>query len=447
MKRTSTLCALLALVLGVMAQGDFKVTTLQYEQLPDMNHARMSHIIFPSGDGFVVIGGHTTGFDREASAEIFENGTWRDLPTPHYVHDGGGSAILDDGRVLIFGGHNGGWGTGGGNAGIDVYNPSSQTFSDGGQMASGKAFARGVVLDGKVYISGDYWTAYYGSTPQPVEVWQGVGTTTLPGLPAYSYTYHYVCPKSDGSAFLMVDNIAGFYYYGSDYDPTLLDKVSITDGVTNPVHVALFSTWNPMGVTDAVRTPDYAIGDGRYLMVCSHNVEKRYAVVMLDADAEEATLVCELPNVVGESLVEWTNNLLVNTARKEAYVVTAGLNNEYTYTYYIATIDYEQGVVKEVSCASGFSFRCGNPGLALMSDGRILCTGGSETSTSNFDPHAHAFAFVPNSGITDNISTTSAASAQRATYYDLLGKPSSPASRGILIVRSADGSARKIFVP
>jgi len=445
MKKLFTLFGLLTLVLGVMAQGDFKVTTLQFEQLPDMNHARMSHVIFPSGDGFVVIGGHTTGFGRESSAEIFENGAWRELPTPHYVHDGAGSAVLDDGRVLIFGGHNGWGGTGGGNAGIDVYNPSTQTFSDGGQMASGKAFAKGVVLDGKVYISGDYWAAYRGSSPHPVEVWQGLGTTTLPGTPAYSYTYHYVCPKSDGSAFLMVDNAGGFYYYGSGYDPTLLDKVSITDGVTNPVHVTLFNTWHPMGVTDAVRTPDYAIGDGRYLIVCSHNEEKRWAVVMLDADAEEATLLCELPTVVNETRIEWASDLLVNTARKEAYVITAGQNDG--YTYYIATIDYEQGVLKEISCAGGFDFRFGNAALALMSDGRILCTGGSETSMSNFDAHAHVFAFVPNSGIAGNISTTSAASPQHAAYYDLLGHPSSPASRGILIVRNADGSARKIFVP
>lgn len=443
MRKIYTLILTLLTATVAFAQDDFKLTTLQFEQLPSMNTARMSHNIFPSGDGYVVIGGHTTGFSREQSAEIFENGAWRTLPTPHYVHDGGGTVVLDDGRVLIFGGHNGSYGTGGGDTGIDVYNPSSQTFSDGGKMQHGRAFVKGVLIDGKAYISGDYWAAWYGSTPQPVEVWKGVGTNDLADIPSYSFTYHYVCPKSDGSAFLMIDNAGGWYYYGDSYDPTLLDKVSVPDGTITPIHAGIFDSWYPIGLSDYARTTDYSLGDGRYLIGCYHHkMTERYAVIIFDADSEEGDVLCELPITINDQTVRWTSEILVNHQRKEAYVVTT-MGDEENYTYYIATVDYENGVVTEVSTAGGFSLRGSTAALALMPDGRILSTGGS--NSNNFDAHAAVYAFAPNSGVAGSISDVPADPSPSA-IYNLLGQPQEAMTRGLNIVRLSDGTTRKVFV-
>ena len=61
----------------VSAQTEIKISKLQWEQLADMNVARMGHRILPSGNDFVVIGGHTTGFAREQSAEIFKDAPLR----------------------------------------------------------------------------------------------------------------------------------------------------------------------------------------------------------------------------------------------------------------------------------------------------------------------------------------------------------------------------------
>ena len=46
------------------AEGSNKgvTATLKYEKIADMNTARAGHQLFPSGKGFVAVGGHTTGF-------------------------------------------------------------------------------------------------------------------------------------------------------------------------------------------------------------------------------------------------------------------------------------------------------------------------------------------------------------------------------------------------
>lgn len=44
---------------------------LKYEKVADMTVARMSHQFFPSGNGFVVVGGRTTGFQLTRTAELY----------------------------------------------------------------------------------------------------------------------------------------------------------------------------------------------------------------------------------------------------------------------------------------------------------------------------------------------------------------------------------------
>ena len=45
--------------------------TLKYEKVADMTVARMSHQFFPSGNGFVVVGGRTTCFQLTRTAELY----------------------------------------------------------------------------------------------------------------------------------------------------------------------------------------------------------------------------------------------------------------------------------------------------------------------------------------------------------------------------------------
>lgn len=49
--------------------------TLKYVQIADMTTPRMAHQVFPSGDGFVVVGGRTTGFQPTRTAELYRNGS------------------------------------------------------------------------------------------------------------------------------------------------------------------------------------------------------------------------------------------------------------------------------------------------------------------------------------------------------------------------------------
>lgn len=61
--------------------------TLKYEKVADMTVARMSHQIFPSGNGFVVVGGRTTGFQLTRTAELYQDGNWQTLSIGN-AHDG-----------------------------------------------------------------------------------------------------------------------------------------------------------------------------------------------------------------------------------------------------------------------------------------------------------------------------------------------------------------------
>ena len=102
---------------------------LQYEQIADMPTARMSHQVLPSGNGFVVVGGRTTGFVPTKTAELYENGSWRSLSIAG-THDGGFSVKLADGRYMVGGGFSKQGGVGQTTA-TDIYDPQAHAFSVG----------------------------------------------------------------------------------------------------------------------------------------------------------------------------------------------------------------------------------------------------------------------------------------------------------------------------
>ncbi len=375
-------------VLSVNAQG-YNVTELGWEKLADMNTARMAHRIFPSGSNFVVVGGHTTGFVREQSAEIYKDGAWQNVTSgPSVPHDIAGSVTLADGRTLVFGGVAGNMGTGGGTMPIDIYDRATESFSSGGNMSIGRTMCNGVLVGDNVFIMGNYM-----GSATTVDVWSNGSISALEGSLSKSDNYPYLLPKSDNTAFLVVGNAARDDYYSS------VDKVNASTGVITQITMDVFSQWKPLWPGEGADTPDFSIGNGRYLLLCqSTSNSYAFGIVLVDADAETAQLLVTLPNQVLNQTVNWSGYLITNPAKGEAYAIKSVEVIDDSYTYYIATIDYSNGAIKEIATAKELPVSGVYSGFAILSDGRILLTGGSKTGRSNYDAHKMVLALTPNGG-------------------------------------------------
>ena len=127
----------------------------KWERIADMNTARMGHQVFPSGDGFVVVGGHTTDFQLTKTAEIYQNGKWTNISISN-PHDGGFSVILNDGRVMVGGGFSSAKGVGQSKK-TDIYDPKTQSFTAGPDMTVARAYAKAILMNGKVYVNGNWY--------------------------------------------------------------------------------------------------------------------------------------------------------------------------------------------------------------------------------------------------------------------------------------------------
>lgn len=423
MKRliTNWMFAMMFAFVGVLSANaqDFKVSELRWEQLADMNTARMAHRIFPSGDNFVVVGGHTKGFYREQSAEIYKNGEWQYVtPGPTSPHDNAGSVTLKDGRTLVFGGIGGNLGTGGGIMDIDIYDPATESFSSGGDMLRGRAMCNGVEIGDDVFIIGDYW-----DNSKIIDIiWSDGSETVLGSSLTYGDMYPYLLPKSNNAAFLVIGNTGR-----SD-----IDMVASTGEITQ-ITMNVFDEWKPLWPGEGADTPDFSIGDGRYLLLCQKISDSdEYGVVLVDADAETAKLLVTLPSQVLNDRVSWNGYMITNPAKDEAYVIKSIKASEANYTYFIATVDYNNSVVKEIATAGELPVCVAYSGLAILSDGRILIAGGSETGGSNYDAHNKVFAFIPNGGPTGIVELKNK-KTEGLMYYDLQGHRVVNPNKGVYI--------------
>ena len=409
---------------SVSAQSGIKISQLRWEQLPNMNTARMAHRIFPSGDAFVVVGGHTTGFVREQSAEIFKDGAWQyATPGPSIPHDNAGSVTLADGRTLVFGGLGGDSGTGGGIMGIDIYDPATESFSSAGSMTTGRAMCNGVAVGDRVFMMG----AYMGYS-EIIDVWSNGSVSALENSLNNGDRYPYLLPKSDETAFLVVGN-AGRYDYLSS-----VDKVNASTGEITQVTMNVFNEWIPMWPGEGADTPDFSIGNGRYLLLCQNmSNSEAYGIVLVDADTETAQLLLTLPSQILDQTVSWSGYMITNPAVGEAYVIKTIKVSNTSYTYFIATIDYSNGVVKEIATAKELPVSGLYSGFAILSDGRILVTGGSKTGESNFDAHNMVLAITPNGGPT-SIEEINNSCIEGSKYYDLQGRRIVNPTKGVNIL-------------
>ena len=137
------------------------------ERLPELNAPRGYHQTLLLGDELTVIGGHTDAFKPIGTAEYLQNGIWHEVPL-HYPHDGGFTAPLPDGTVMVGGGSAEPFGIGQ-TWGVEVYDPASHACRLIGIMDRKRAYASALPLpDGRVVIAGNWYA------DDAIEIWDPV---------------------------------------------------------------------------------------------------------------------------------------------------------------------------------------------------------------------------------------------------------------------------------
>ena len=137
------------------------------ERLPELNAPRGYHQTLLLGDELTVIGGHTDAFKPIGTAEYLQNGIWHEVPL-HYPHDGGFTAPLPDGTVMVGGGSAEPFGIGQ-TWGVEVYDPASHACRLIGIMDRKRAYASALPLpDGRAVIAGNWYA------DDAIEIWDPV---------------------------------------------------------------------------------------------------------------------------------------------------------------------------------------------------------------------------------------------------------------------------------
>ena len=372
--------------------------TLKYERVADMKVPRIGHQIIPTFSGVLVVGGHTTNFALTSTAEVFLEGMWldRSIDSPH---DEGFSVVLDDGRVMVGGGYSNDRGVGQSKR-VDIYDPMTMTFSKGPDLSEARAACHAIAVGKGIYVAGNWYADdlefdYYDGSS-----FSSVGMT-LPHSAPYLFTSKgtelYVMSPTDeyGDPIDMVENNNGERRF-----PTILyDSAEDETWYTFwPVYV----DYRPLQLPREFRSTDYYCeAEKCYFVLASNGSE-----YMLTAPAPElercyqfTDFLIPTKHPVTQESISWRGGVFVNESKKEVYLIGAS-GTAKNQTVHIISYNYD---TKDwtLSSAGGFGYDLMAGSWALLSDGRLMCAGGSEGD--NFTARKDVCIFTPTAAGTGNI--------------------------------------------
>lgn len=375
--------------------------TLKYEQIADMPTARMGHQVLPSGNGFVVVGGRTTGFRLTKTAELWQNGTWTSLNISN-AHDGAFSVKLADGRYMVGGGFSSDSGRGQSRA-TDFYDPQTRTFTAGPQLSTARAQSMAINVNGNqnenqnqngnVYVSGNW----YADDPT-MDLYDGTSFKAVGQTDGRSNPY--MMADREGcvyvlSAYDTYGESFGFYT-DEDGDQLLLaDRYFPSTGERRYFGLPFSSQLFPMWLPDDTRPSDYHItygGNNCYLMLAK--TASGYSLYMLDIDAPQLYVFSSFDIPTADdagNAITWRGGVLVNESRKETYLIGASgtLGNQ---TLHVISLNYVSDEWT-IASATGFKHNVLTASWAVLADGRLACTGGG--IKDNTDAQRTAYLITP----------------------------------------------------
>ena len=356
-----------------------------------MNTARMGHQIFPSGNGFVVVGGHTTNFELTSTAEIYENGQWKSISINN-PHDGAFAVTLSDGRVMVGGGFSSKNGVGQSKK-TDIYNPSTKSFTAGPDMTVARAACKAIAIGNKVYVSGNWY-----ADDKVLDCYDGSSFKAVGDMDARSCPYLFSDKQGNVYSLSAYNTTGGDFGFFTDTDGNKAlsgDLYDVTENKTYYYRFWFYSQWVPLNLPYEARVEDNAYFDG------SNN----YVVLTKNGDQYLLTEACPDDNKtynwnkfsipshhpVTNAAITYRGNVYNNMARGEYYLIGSSGTSP-NQTVHIISFSYKTGYWT-IASASGFSHDLMSGAWTLLSDGRLACTGGG--ISSNFNAQKTSYIFTP----------------------------------------------------
>lgn len=213
---------------GYDAQGDYLASAELYDPAGgtfapagSMLSARAGHVaIRLSDDRVLLVGGVGTGWTFLSSAEVYDpaTGAFTRTGSMSFPRESHVAVGLENGRVLIVGGHRGRRSNIELYTSVEVYDPTTDTFSEAGEMTVRRHKHDAVLLsDGRVLITGGTDERDYRGRYTSAEIFDPrAGTSSTTGsmdLPRY---------KHEGTSVVLPDGrvlIAGGAPEAEVYDP------------------------------------------------------------------------------------------------------------------------------------------------------------------------------------------------------------------------------------
>ena len=364
----------------------------KWERIADMNTARMGHQIFPSGDGFVVVGGHTTDFQLTKNAEIYQNGKWTNISISN-PHDGGFSVILGDGRVMVGGGFSSAKGVGQSKK-TDIYDPKTQSFTAGPDMTVARAYAKAILMNGKVYVNGNW---YAGN--KVMDCYDGSSFSSVGNMRNFTLPYIFASKSGTIWTWSLMDPWGETVDWGTSSSGSqglLFNKYLVSTDETKSSLFTNMVTNVPLSLSEDVRMSNsYSAKDDRYYFLTKNSNSYKLYYSLID-ESSIGWYNFDVPTVYPDTDVEinYRGSVFVNDAKEEVYLVGSnGPSNNQTLFLVCYNFADENVVHRTIAKIDGFEHNLMSGAWTILNDGRLVCTGGG--INSNFDAQKYAYIFTP----------------------------------------------------
>lgn len=358
---------------------------MRWEKLPDLNIPRAGHQLLLAGSEMVVVGGHTEGFIRTATAEYFSDGAWHTLKTL-YPHDNGFSVRLPNGEFLLGGGCSEDFGVGQ-SYGVERYIPESRTFTAFPILDIKRTLASAAVLpDGRILVSGNWYT----------DDAIGLSDGTGPFETEQQVSQGRMCP------YVFPDGRNGAVIFGS-ISSTGEQQTAIVDCLGGPSYIPeLFERWIPHADFHSIRMDDCKAVDpqtGREAYLFRANDPDGNQAILCFSEGAFSRIQTdhEIPLAGPWGPIVWERYVQVDRVRGVALIEGWG-DDARSYLLYVNYLPAFRGEAAPllVYYTDPLPERLYGP-TVILPDGRFVKTGGHipHDPMGNYNPSAAVFAFSP----------------------------------------------------
>lgn len=359
-----------------VTQPVMSVSKMEVETLTSMGTVRANPALFYTGDELVAAGGLTADWGIvTTSAEYCKDGAWHSM-TMKAGHDFPFMAKCSDGKWLIGGGCASGYGLGQ-SKNVDLYDPSTHSFSVFPQLSTARSYSSALVLDnGDVVVSGNW--------------------DNTDGIEAYT-------PENE--SFSHIKSVSTTRYY-----PYILATASNNAIVTGPDGTVdcykgeayvpdLFQEWKPVQLGNCFCFDDFRISEGAdnysYLIALKKSSGKMAIGLVKNGDFSLLPTDFDVPARYNSHNIFYAGPIIADRSAQTAYMFGSNaLDSVSNVTCYIVKIEYAaalSGGKAKISLYysdpfATFPYNGYNSGIVLMPDGRLLVAGGlldAELSTTN----------------------------------------------------------------